>query len=105
MPTYVYKCKDCGHQFETVQRMSEDPLKVCPECKGEINRLLFAPGIVFKGSGFHVNDYPSSKSGGSASTSATSTSEAAPAKAEEKKTEVASAKKEEKKTEPAAAKS
>ncbi len=90
MPTYVYKCKDCGHEFETVQRMSEDPLKVCPECKGKINRLLFAPGIVFNGPGFHVNDYPTSKSGGSTSTSPAPS--AAPAKTEEKNSEPAASK-------------
>ncbi|MCL5105435.1 MAG: zinc ribbon domain-containing protein [Armatimonadetes bacterium] len=60
MPTYAYRCKKCEHEFETIQRMSEEPLKECPECKGEIIRLLFPVGIVFKGSGFHINDYPSS---------------------------------------------
>lgn len=62
MPTYVYECKDCEHQFETFQKMTEDPLTECPKCKGKIARVLFPPGIVFKGSGFHINDYPS-KSG------------------------------------------
>jgi len=60
MPTYVYECKDCGHQFETVQKMTEEPLKECPKCKGKVARVLFPVGIVFKGSGFHINDYPSS---------------------------------------------
>lgn len=64
MPTYVYRCKDCAHEFETIQRMIDDPLTICPACKGKISRLLFAPGIVFKGSGFHVNDYPGSKAAG-----------------------------------------
>ncbi|MCX6344980.1 MAG: zinc ribbon domain-containing protein [Armatimonadetes bacterium] len=58
MPTYAYRCKNCEHQFETIQRMIDDPLTACPECKGVINRLLFPPAISFKGSGFHVNDYP-----------------------------------------------
>jgi putative FmdB family regulatory protein len=62
MPTYVYRCKKCEHQFETLQRITADPIKECPECKGEVMRLLFPVGIVFKGSGFHVNDYPSSGS-------------------------------------------
>lgn len=62
MPTYAYKCKACEHQFETRQKMADEPLKQCPKCKGEIARVLFPVGIVFKGSGFHVNDYPSSKS-------------------------------------------
>ena len=62
MPTYVYQCKACEHQFETIQKMTDDPIKICPECKGEVARILFPPGIVFKGSGFHINDYPSAAS-------------------------------------------
>ena len=42
--------------------MTDQPLKECPECKGELIKLLFPVGIVFKGSGFHVNDYPNAKS-------------------------------------------
>ncbi len=56
MPTYEYKCEKCGHLFEIVQRITEEPLKFCPECKGNIRRLISAAGIVFKGSGFYVND-------------------------------------------------
>ena len=62
MPTYTYRCKNCEHQFDTIQKMTDEPLKECPECKGPIARVLFPVGIMFKGSGFHVNDYPSSKS-------------------------------------------
>ena len=62
MPTYAYRCKNCEHEFETRQRITADALTECPECKGTLVRLLFPVGIVFKGSGFHVNDYPSSKS-------------------------------------------
>jgi putative FmdB family regulatory protein len=65
MPTYVYRCKNCRHQFEAIQKMTDQPLRDCPECDGEIARLLFPPGIMFKGSGFHVNDYPSSNSSAS----------------------------------------
>ena len=86
MPTYVYRCKDCGHEFETIQKMSDDPLKTCPECEGAISRLLFPPGIVFKGSGFHVNDYPGSKTVSSTPAASETPSTPAPA-AEEKKTE------------------
>jgi putative FmdB family regulatory protein len=71
MPTYVYRCKKCRHQFETIQKMSDEPIKECPECKGEVARLIFPVGVVFKGSGFHVNDYPSSKSSTSGSPSKT----------------------------------
>jgi putative FmdB family regulatory protein len=62
MPTYVYRCKSCEHEFETIQKMSDEPLKQCPVCDGVIVRLLFPPAISFKGSGFHVNDYPDTKS-------------------------------------------
>jgi len=61
MPTYVYRCNDCEHEFETAQRMTDEPLKDCPKCKGEVARVLFPVGIVFKGSGFHVNDYSNNK--------------------------------------------
>ncbi|MCX5750848.1 MAG: zinc ribbon domain-containing protein [Candidatus Saganbacteria bacterium] len=57
MPTYDYKCEKCGHLFEIEQRITEDPLKYCPKCKGSIRRLINPVGIVFKGSGFHINDY------------------------------------------------
>lgn len=63
MPTYVYRCKQCEHQFEIIQKMTDDPIDKCPRCNGAVSRLLFPVGIVFKGSGFHVNDYPSSSSG------------------------------------------
>ena len=61
MPTYAYRCKACAHEFEIVQRITEERLSECPECKGELTKLLFPVGIVFKGSGFHINDYPNPK--------------------------------------------
>jgi len=62
MPTYVYRCKNCEYEFEMVQKITEDPISNCPKCNGQVTRLLFPVGIVFKGSGFHINDYPSSSS-------------------------------------------
>ncbi len=56
MPTYHYRCSECGHAFDQFQRFSEDPLTVCPECEGLIKRVLQPVGIVFKGSGWYVND-------------------------------------------------
>jgi|GEM_PF-571339 len=56
MPTYVYRCKNCGHRFEAWQHMTDDPLVTCPQCEGAINRVMFANGIVFKGSGFYSTD-------------------------------------------------
>lgn len=57
MPLYDYKCTKCGHIFEIQQKISEDPLKYCPQCKGPIKRLISPAGIIFKGTGFHVTDY------------------------------------------------
>lgn len=56
MPLYEYECKDCGVRFERRQHMEDDPLKVCPECSGEVHRLIQPVGIIFKGSGFYVTD-------------------------------------------------
>ncbi len=56
MPTYGYKCTQCGFQFQVVQKMSDSPVKICPECEGEVKRLLYPVGVVFKGSGWYVND-------------------------------------------------
>jgi putative FmdB family regulatory protein len=57
MPLYEYKCTSCNHVFEIQQKISEEPLKYCPQCKGLIRRVISAAGIIFKGSGFHVTDY------------------------------------------------
>ena len=61
MPLYDYKCAKCGYIFEVQQRISEEPLKHCPKCKGHIKRLISPAGIIFKGSGFHVTDYSRGK--------------------------------------------
>ncbi len=57
MPTYGYECQACKVQFETVQRITEDALRIHEGCGGALKRLLYPVGIVFKGSGFYVNDY------------------------------------------------
>ncbi len=56
MPTYGYKCDECGIYFERFQHFSEDPIKTCPECGGDVHRVIHPVGIVFKGSGFYVTD-------------------------------------------------
>ena len=60
MPTYEYLCKTCSHRFETWQKMTADPLEICPECGGHIRRVYYPAGIVFKGSGFYKTDHRSS---------------------------------------------
>ncbi|MDR3248976.1 MAG: zinc ribbon domain-containing protein [Treponema sp.] len=68
MPTYGYECKSCGHSFDVFQSMSDDPIKVCPECGKEVRRLINGgSGIIFKGSGFYVTDKGKGKGGSSTS--------------------------------------
>ncbi len=75
MPTYEYRCKDCGTQLEVVQAFSDDPLTECPECQGSLKKVFNSVGISFKGSGFYKNDSRSGSSSGSSSSSgSTSTS-------------------------------
>lgn len=59
MPTYEYRCDACGSRFEKFQKMSEDPVELCPECgEPEAERLISSgAGLVFKGSGFYETDY------------------------------------------------
>lgn len=56
MPTYEYRCAS-GHETEVFAKMSDPPLKKCPECGKRVERVLFAPPIHFKGSGFYSTDY------------------------------------------------
>ncbi|MBN1434598.1 hypothetical protein JW921_07550 [Candidatus Fermentibacterales bacterium] len=58
MPTYEYKCRDCGHCLEAFQKMSDEPLTECPECGGSLRRLIGkGAGFIFRGSGFYATDY------------------------------------------------
>ncbi|MDH7570975.1 MAG: zinc ribbon domain-containing protein [Armatimonadota bacterium] len=57
MPTYEYLCKACEHQFEVFQRVTEPPVTECVKCGGPVRKLISPVGVIFKGPGFHVNDY------------------------------------------------
>lgn len=60
MPTYEYRCVSCGHQFEAIHKMADDPLKTCPECnRDELERLVSAAGFQLKGTGWYVTDFKS----------------------------------------------
>lgn len=62
MPTYEYICEKCGHQFEEFQRMTDNPLTLCPQksCGGSIRRMISSgAGFLLKGSGFYETDYRS----------------------------------------------
>jgi putative FmdB family regulatory protein len=88
MPIYEYRCEN-GHTFETIQRMSDEPLASCEACDAPAARVLHAPAVHFKGSGFYNTDYGTKKrarelkssgegkGGGDKSTSSTATSDAA----------------------------
>ena len=77
MPTYEYKCEKCGHEFEREQRITEDPIKTCPECKSrQAKRLLSPSNFILKGGGWYADGYGSSgasKSEGAADKSSAST--------------------------------
>ncbi|MBC9226174.1 FmdB family transcriptional regulator [Aeromicrobium sp. 636] len=77
MPTYQYRCADCGEQLEVKQSFSDAALTTCPACSGQLRKVFGAAGVVFKGSGFYRNDSrstPGSSSGSSSSSSSTSSS-------------------------------
>jgi len=57
MPLYEYKCEKCGNLFEVMQKFSDEPVKAHENCGGSVHRLLSAPALLFKGSGWYVNDY------------------------------------------------
>ncbi len=57
MPIYEYKCLDCGYVFEEIQKFNDPPIQVCPKCGGRVEKLLSAPAIHFKGSGWYITDY------------------------------------------------
>ena len=60
MPTYDYKCDDCGYDFEKFQSINARKLTKCPRCGGKVKRLIgTGAGIIFKGSGFYETDYRS----------------------------------------------
>jgi putative FmdB family regulatory protein len=63
MPIYEYQCKSCEHEFEALQKMSDDNLVNCPECdKPELKKLISASAFKLKGSGWYESDFKNSKS-------------------------------------------
>lgn len=87
MPIYEYRCRNCGHQFEIQQAMSEDALTECPNCNEPQLRKVFQPvGIAFKGSGFYKNDSRSGSSGSSPSSSSSSSASSSSSESSSKST-------------------
>ena len=68
MPLYEYQCTKCKHRFEKIQKFSDPEVKKCPECGAKVEKLLSAPAVQFKGSGWYVTDY-ANKSGSSGKSS------------------------------------
>ncbi|MGY6501584.1 MAG: FmdB family zinc ribbon protein [Acidimicrobiales bacterium] len=75
MPTYQYRCRECGHDLEVVQAFTDDALTECPQCGGSLRKVFSAVGISFKGSGFYKTDTRSGSAGSSASGAGSSSSE------------------------------
>jgi putative FmdB family regulatory protein len=62
MPFYEYECKNCGHALEAMQKISDSPLKKCPECgKSQLQRLMSAPVFRLKGGGWYETDFKGDK--------------------------------------------
>jgi putative FmdB family regulatory protein len=90
LPTYQYRCTECGHAFEQFQSFTDEALTVCPQCEGRLRKVYNAVGVVFKGSGFYRNDSrgttsstetpAAAKSGDSSTSSSTPDSSPSPAK-------------------------
>ncbi|HTN43385.1 MAG TPA: FmdB family zinc ribbon protein [Nitrospiria bacterium] len=57
MPIYEYECESCHHRVEVMQKINDPPFKTCEQCGGKLNKVISAPGIQFKGSGWYVTDY------------------------------------------------
>jgi putative FmdB family regulatory protein len=83
MPTYSYRCTECGHAFDIQQAFTDDSLTVCPSCGGNLRKLFSAVGVTFNGSGFYRNDSraaaKSSSTSSSSSSSSSTSSESKPA--------------------------
>ncbi len=76
MPIYEYQCNACGHVFDVLQKMSEDPLTYCPECgKPELRKLLSAPNFRLKGGGWYETTSTSSSGSSGSSDSSGSSSD------------------------------
>ena len=71
MPRYDYECNSCRHVFELKQSFDSEPVAPCPDCSSEARRLIYSVPVVFKGSGFYVNDYGKGKSGSNGTSDST----------------------------------
>ncbi|MBV8812409.1 MAG: zinc ribbon domain-containing protein [Acidobacteriaceae bacterium] len=88
MPLYEYQCENCGESFEVMQKFSDEPLTAHEKCGGKVHRLVSAPALQFKGSGWYITDYaksPSSASNGDAKSGASAESKSSESGSSESK--------------------
>ncbi len=57
MPIYEYRCNECNHEFEVFQKMSDDPVKSCEKCSGDVEKLISQSSFALKGTGWYATDY------------------------------------------------
>lgn len=74
MPTYAYRCTECGNAFDVQQSFTDDSLTECPACSGKLRKLFSAVGVTFNGSGFYRTDSRAGTGKGSSSIPASSKS-------------------------------
>jgi len=84
MPLYEYECEQCGELFEVMQKFSDEPLTVHEKCGGKVHRLLSAPALQFKGSGWYITDYARSSNAGGNNTNKSDSTESKPAAGSDK---------------------
>jgi putative FmdB family regulatory protein len=87
LPTYSYKCTECGTAFDIQQAFTDDSLTECPNCGGKLRKVFSAVGVTFNGSGFYRNDSRAAekKSSSSSSSSSGSSSSSSPASTSDSK--------------------
>jgi putative FmdB family regulatory protein len=92
MPIYEYKCSKCSHKYDKREGFEASPVQKCPECGGKAQRVIHAPPIVFKGSGFYITDSRTSASAAASETKSESKAESKDSKSDstsDEKTSVA----------------
>jgi putative FmdB family regulatory protein len=57
MPIYGYRCEQCGQELEILQSISAEPLRVCSNCGGQLRKMIYPVGVIYKGSGYYTTDY------------------------------------------------
>ena len=84
VPRYDYECNSCRHVFELKQSFDAEPVASCPSCESDARRLIYSVPVVFKGSGFYVNDYGKGKSGSNGTSDSTASDSKSESKSDDK---------------------